>query len=156
MTEISFESEELGEPEIVTDFSMEGYEKYRLKVSGLTVDVAIVSLEDRDKEEYIEGRKEELVSDQVDVPHPYKPEKQEKKRDSGRRVVFGDEPLHGKGFADPEYNLALEDENEIIRYRYIVTWKEFPSENKLVEIETYVPKENDDEGILDEIRSVEI
>lgn len=135
--EFQFESEKIEDSKIVTELSMEGYEKYRVKSGDLTLDVAIVGLENRDKDEYIEQRKEELASSKKEVPHPYKPEKQSK--DSGENLVkFSD--MHGKGYANPEYNLVTEDEDKITRYQYLIVWKKFEDRNKLTEVELYRPK----------------
>lgn len=142
MTDFRFESNEIEEPEIVSEFSMEGYEKFRLKTSKLTIDLAIVEMEGREREEYIQGRKEELNDSQTEVPHPYKPEKQQENKENNL-VEFENNPLHGKGFADPEYNLISKDGTGIIRYSYLVLWNYFPSKNKLAEIEIYIPKNLD-------------
>lgn len=139
MTEFHFESEKIGDPETVSEFSMEGYEKYRVKSGELTLDIAIVELENRDEEEYIEQRKEELASSKKEVPHPYKPEKQN--LDNNENLVkFSD--MHGKGYADPEYNLVSEEGDSITRYKYLITWKIFEDRNKLTEIEIYMPKDD--------------
>lgn len=137
MTEFRFESEELETPEVVSEFSMEDYEKYRLKTGDITVDLAIVDLDDRDADEYIDQRKNEISDSETEVPHPYKPQKQS--RDEGAdKVEFSGRS--GKGFADPEYNLVSEDEGLIVRYDYFIVWKEFEDEAKLVEKEVYTPK----------------
>jgi len=142
MTDFRFESDELRDPEIISEFSMDDYEKYRLKTSNLTIDLAILDMEGRDKDEYIQGRKEELNDSQTEVPHPYKPEKQEEDKENNL-VEFENNPLHGKGFADPEYNLVPEEGEEIIRYNYLVKWNYFSSEKKLAEIGIYIPQNLD-------------
>lgn len=141
MTNFKFESEEIEDPELVSEFSMEDYEKYRLKTSELTIDLSIISLEGRDKEKYIEGRKEELNDSRTDVPHPYKPEKQSGKKEKDL-VEFEGEPAYGKGFTDPEYNLIPENGDEIIRYEYNIKWISFVDHEKLVEVEIYTPTDS--------------
>lgn len=137
MTDFQFRTDEVEDPEVVSEFSMDDYEKYRLKTGELTLDLAIASLEDRDADEYMKQRKNEIADSDTKVPHPYKPEKQDMER-PGELVEFSDKS--GKGFADPEYNLVPEGGDQIVRYRYQIRWIKFPDKNKLCEIEIYAPK----------------
>lgn len=140
MTDFHFDTGAVEDPEIVSEFSMEDYEKYRLKTGELTVDLAVVGLEDREADDYIRQRKNEIADSDTEVPHPYKPEKQNREKE-GELVEFSDKS--GKGFADPEYNLVPENGDQIARYIYRVFWVEFPQEDKLCEVEFYAPKGSD-------------
>ncbi len=145
LTDFTFESDEVEDPEIVSEFSIDDYEKYRLKSSEITIDLSLVDLEDRDEENYIKERKSELAENETDVPHPYKPEKTSEKNEQDI-VEFEEDPVYGKGFANPEYELVPKNGDKISRYLYIVTWRVFNSENKLAEIEIYLPENNFSSG----------
>ena len=136
MTDIRFETEQIEDPEVVSELSMDDYEKYRLKTGELTLDLAIVGLEDRDGDEYIKQRKNEIADSDTEVPHPYKPEKQSREKE-GELVEFSGK--EGKGFADPEFKLVAEGDS-MARYSYRVFWIEFLEKEKLCEVEAYVPK----------------
>lgn len=139
MTDFKFESDKIEDPEVVSEFSMEGYEKYRLKTGELTIDLAIVDMENKGTEEYIEQRKKEISSSETEVPHPYKPEKKEGKK--GENLIkFQENPLHGQSFADPEYNLVSNRKDKLVRYNYLIIWTDLGDE-KLAEVEFYSSKE---------------
>lgn len=140
MTDFSFGSDYMDNPEVVSELEMEDYEKYRLKQDELTADLAIVDLEERDTEEYIDQRKDEISGSETEVPHPYKPEKQSKDV-SGELVEFSGR--EGEGFADPEYNLVPEEGEGMSRYRYRVFWIVFDDQQKLCEVEIFAPKGSD-------------
>lgn len=148
MTEFDFESKAAGNPEIVSEFSMEDYEKYRLKSGNLTFDLAIVDLENREIVDYIGQRKNEISHSETEIPHPYKAEKQE--RDLGKKLVEFDGRA-GSGLADPEFNLVPADSGQVPRYDYLIKWIELESEDKLAEIEIYAPKGDYSDSKLIEI-----
>lgn len=148
MTDFNFESEEVKNPEIVSEFSMENYQKYRLKSGNLTLDLAIVGLENRNTADYIGQRKNEISHSETKVPHPYKAEEQS--GDPGEELVDFNGKT-GRGSADPEYNLVPEDGGQIPRYDYLIKWLEPESEDRLVEIEIYSPKGDYSESKLMEI-----
>lgn len=145
MTDFRFETDAFDETETVKEISMDDYEKYRLKTGDYTIDIAVIGLEDRDPDEYIRQRKNEISSSETEVPHPYKPEKTS--RESGGQLIEFSE-MSGKGVAGPEYNLVDPEGEEIARYRYIVLWKKFEEREKMAEIEVYAPVEEHSEDSL--------
>lgn len=125
--------------EIVESYTSSGFTKYRLKASGATMDVALIELPEEEVEDYIAGRQDELQHMSVDVPKPYKAEIETHGQEEPVDFTQEDGRVYGRGKADPEYNLLLKGMDQITRYDYLVTWRYFPEENVLTEIEVYLP-----------------
>lgn len=155
MTSFRFADKVFDDFTIVRSTSMQDYEQFRLKTADLTIDIAIVDLADKDKDAYINQRKEELSEEAVSVPHPYKNETQTP-QETRPKLIFHDDPLHGRGAADHEYNLVSDEGHALTRYQYVVTWKSYPDRQQLAEIEAFLPLDADIGQMLKRLRSLEL
>lgn len=129
--------------EIVKEENIWRGKKIIAKKNSVRLEISIIKIKKEDVENYIRDKKEELSRGSINIPTPYEPTLKRHIILSEFAPFFKTEEIeYGVGYADAEFNKVIYSKNQLVRYRYFVTWRLFEERGILLQIEVYTPLEN--------------